>query len=111
LGRTTLAAFGKFWKSVKRRPSARLDIILDDADIPDLSNSGMFIASGLRAARGAQTTLRRTILNDVANVLQCSPDELGFLFMDPVMAANDSDPVMMPDFRATLQTESRVAVR
>lgn len=105
-----MATFGKFWKSVKRRQSARIDIILDDADIPDLSNSGMFIASGLRAARGAQTSLRRTILNDVANVLQCSPDELGFLFMDPVIAANDSDPVMMPDFHATLQNETRAAV-
>ena len=96
---------------MKRTPNARFDIILDDAEMPDMSDSSLFIASGLRAADGAQTTLRRTILNDVTNVLRCSPDELSFLFMDPVIAANDSESVEIPDFRATLRNKAFLAIR
>lgn len=104
-----------FFDTVKHptsRPSCRLlDPILDYADHPDLSDPGQFIASGLRAAQAASIGHRRTILNDVASVLGCNADELGFLFMDPVVAANDSHPVMMPDFRASMRSDAQLAYR
>ncbi|MFB9373577.1 hypothetical protein ACFFUB_06360 [Algimonas porphyrae] len=72
------------------------------AEIADMTDATLFVASGLRAARGAPTIHRRLILTDLAQVLGCNPGELDFLFMEPTIAANDSDPVGMPDFRASL---------
>lgn len=86
-----------------RRSRVRLDTLLTAADTPDMNDSGIFVASGLRAARGTSAIHRRTILTDLASVLDCDADELGFLFIDPVIAANDSDPVVMPDFRASMR--------
>lgn len=73
--------------------------------------SDQFITSGLRAARGANPNLRRTILTDLAKVLGCSVDELGFMFCDPVVAANDSDPVIMPDYRRMLHEDMYAVAR
>ena len=73
--------------------------------------SDQFITSGLRAARGANPNLRRTILTDLAQVLGCSVDELGFMFCDPIVAANDSDPVVMPDYRRLLHEEMFAVAR
>lgn len=92
------------------REYSGMEALLDAAEKTDLSDSGLFIASGLRAARGTSAAHRRTILTDLANVLQCGPDELDFLFLNPVMAANDSDPVTMPDFRASLNGSLKIAL-
>lgn len=75
---------------------------LSDAQSPEISDASLFVASGLRAAQSAPSSHRRMILTDLADVLCCSADELNFLFMEPSVAANDSDPVGMPDFRASL---------
>ncbi|MGB6229295.1 MAG: hypothetical protein WBF53_04110 [Litorimonas sp.] len=92
------------WESASSSAQGEFDDLLSSADGPQTTDTGLFIASGLRAARGAQASRRRTILTDVASVLRCNPDELDFLFMDPVLAANDSDPVAMPEFRASFRT-------
>ncbi|WP_298913268.1 hypothetical protein [uncultured Algimonas sp.] len=86
---------------------ATLDHVVEDADRCPQSISGQFVTSGLRAARGAQASHRRSILKDLADVLGCSADELGFLFLDPVIAANDSRPVEMPDYRTRLHEDMR----
>ena len=59
-----------------------------------------FIASGLRAARHAAADTRRRILRDVAAVLGCEAGDLDFMFIAPSVAANDADPVTMPDYGA-----------
>ena len=68
-----------------------------------------FIRSGLRAARYSKPHARRSILGDVASILRCEPSELDFLFTAPCMAANDTNPVIMPDFRTRLDTVERLA--
>ena len=78
-----------------------LDAIHAFADSAEVTDATLFVASGLRAAKGAPTPHRRLILTDLAHVLGCSADELDFL--EPALAANDSNPaVVMPDFRTTL---------
>ena len=95
---------------VKRlRHAMTFDLLVEEADAPPQCASEQFVCSGLRAARVAHATNRRTILGDLSDVLGCSPDELGFLFTDPVIAANDSDPVIMPDYRRWLHEDMRVA--
>ncbi|MGB3456500.1 MAG: hypothetical protein WBG08_02270 [Litorimonas sp.] len=98
----------------KDTPSVRdgvtFDHLVAGADIPSQCASEQFVLSGLRAARVAQAAHRRTILTDLAGVLGCSADELGFLFRDPVVAANDSDPVAMPDYRRMLHEDMRAAL-
>lgn len=102
-GETLVKSRDALWETATDSFSVDLKTLLSEADVPDATDTGLFIRSGLRAARGAQTVQRRSILTDVAKVLDCSAEELGFLFMDPVMAANDSDPVAMPDFRASIR--------
>ncbi|MEM7730147.1 MAG: hypothetical protein AAF311_12875, partial [Pseudomonadota bacterium] len=84
--------------------------LVDAADTMPKCPSETFVLSGLRAARGAQPAHRRTILTDIARVLGCNADELGFLFRDPVVAANDSDPVAMPDYRRKLHEDMRASL-
>jgi hypothetical protein len=84
--------------------------LIAESDLPDSCASVKFVQSGLRAARVAQPAHRRTILTDLAGVLGCSPDELGFMFRELVLAANDSDPVAMPDYRRMLHEDMRAAL-
>jgi len=70
-----------------------------------------FLESALSAAIATPGHSRRVILTDVAELLSCSPDALDFLFNAPVMVANDSDPVEMPDYRASLGAGHRVFAR
>lgn len=82
-------------------------LLIATSDTAELSVENAFVASALRAAVGSQAQGRRVILTDIAEVLSCSPDALDFLFDTPVMAANDSDPVAMPDYRASLNAGRR----
>lgn len=88
-----------------------LDTIIDMSETQGPCPTEQFIMSGLRAARGANPNLRRTILMDLAHVLGCSVDELGFMFCEPVFAANDSDPVVMPDYRRMLHEDMYAVAR
>lgn len=86
-------------------------LLVAASDRPETSAENVFVASGLHAAIGMQTPGRRMVLTDVAQVLSCSADALDFLFDTPVMAANDSDPVAMPDYRASLNAGRRAFAR
>lgn len=88
-----------------------LQNLIATSDTPDLCASTSFVASALRAAKDSRVPLRRTILSDVASVLSCSADELGFLFNEPIVAANDSDPVAMPDYRDSLRDNGQAVRR
>lgn len=83
--------------------------MIDDAQSGEMCDVSAFIGSGLRAARHSKPHARRSILRDVATVLGCEAAELDFLFAAPCLAANDSDPVIMPDFRARLCDTGRLA--
>jgi len=80
-----------------------LNALIETAEMRTSNQSESFVFSALRAAKGTQSSHRRTILTDVAQVLSCRAEDLDFLFNTPVMAANDSDPVAMPDYRETLR--------
>ena len=82
--------------------------LLDEAVGPQDCEAGRFIDSGLRAARHSHRVARPAILADVAGLLECSVEDLGFLFAEPLSAANDTDPVTMPDYRNALRTASRL---
>lgn len=86
-------------------------LLIAASDKPETSAENHFVASALRAAVGTQAPSRRIILTDIAEVLSCSSDALDFLFDTPVMAANDSDPVAMPDYRASLNAGHRTFAR
>ena len=81
----------------------RLDALLAAADGPEGCAEDDFVASGLHAARHSRGASRQAILCDVARVLGCGPGDLAFLFAAPLGAANDSDPVHMPDYRQALR--------
>lgn len=100
-----------FKRRFKSQADGSLKRLIATSDTPDLCASNSFVASALRAAKVTQVPHRRIILTDVASVLSCSADELGFLFHDPVIAANDSDPVEMPDYRASLLQGREVFAR
>lgn len=107
-----MAKWGIFRRRYKSHSDVSLKILIAASDTPDLCASNSFVASALRAARATQATYhRRIILTDVASLLSCSADELDFLFNAPIMAANDSDPVAMPDYRASLQKGRRAYAR
>lgn len=95
-----------FKRRFKSQVTGSLKRLIATSDKPELCASHSFVASALRAAKATQVQDRTTILTDVATVLSCSADELGFLFYDPLIAANDSDPVPveMPDYRMSLLT-------
>lgn len=100
-----------FKRRFQSRSSGSLKRLIATSDEPDVCATNSFVVSALRAAKGTQVSHRRIILTDVASVLSCSADELGFLFNDPTMAANDSNPVEMPDYRASLLKGSRTSAR
>lgn len=104
-GEISLAATELFDASEGRSDPLSLTCVIDVSDQRGPCATEQFILSGLRAARGAHPNLRRTILTDLAHVLGCSAEELDFLFCDPVIAANDSDPVIMPDYRRMLHED------
>lgn len=39
-----------------------------------------FIAAGLKAARNSRNDIRATVLDDVSKALDCTPEDLSFLF-------------------------------
>jgi hypothetical protein len=84
--------------------------LIDGAEFPDLCETNTFVVSALSAAKSTQASHRRAILTDVAGLLSCGAEDLDFLFDGPVIAANDSDPVAMPDFRTTLMDERRAVI-
>ena len=85
-----------------RGAGERLLDLIEGARSGEACEHSDFIKSGLRAARYSKPHARRSILGDVARVIGCEASELDFLFDMPCMAANDSDPIVMPDFRARL---------
>lgn len=98
-----LSAFFKpRWRPCK---VSTLDELVQSGAYMDLCDTRHFVASALRAAQVMQSAHRRTILTDLAGVLSCETAELDFLFINPVVPANDIDPVAMPDYRATLHQE------
>lgn len=111
MGKSILAQRGIFRRRYRSHSTGLFKSLIAGSDTPDLCASNSFVASALRAAKGTQTSHRRIILTDVASVLSCSADELDFLFNDPIMAANDSDPVAMPDYRASLLKGQRAFAR
>jgi hypothetical protein len=63
-----------------------------------------FVMSGLRAATSANMIMRRKILSDVSDVLDCKSEDLEFLFTDfgkPVASVPNYE-VMVPDFQTQL---------
>lgn len=106
-----MAIRGILSRRYKSPSVASFKSLITASDVPDLCATNSFVASALRAAKGTQSAHRRIILTDVARVLSCSADELDFLFNNPVMAANDSDPVAMPDYRASLLKGRRAFAR
>lgn len=106
--------FFKRLKTERRKtggPVASFKMLTLASDAPDMSAATNFVASALRAVKGTSAPMRRTILTDIAATLSCSADELDFLFNDPVIAANDSDPVEMPDYGETLRKGHRAFAR
>lgn len=101
----SLASHELFVSSDKTANAQSLTCVIDVSDQRGPCPTEQFVMSGLRAARSAHPNLRRTILGDLAQVLGCTADELDFLFCDPVVAANDSDPVIMPDYRRMLHED------
>lgn len=103
------------WEFFERRKLRKgnmcesFDQIVDDAEYPKLCNTSTFLDSALRAAKSTNASHRRVILTDVAGLLSCGAEDLDFLFDCPVIAANDTDPVMMPDYRLHLKNDRRVA--
>lgn len=96
-----------------KTPKERQDCIktlIEDALSPVECSSTKFIGSALKAALSTPSPRRRSILADVADVLSCAPEELDFMFLDPVYAANDVDPVGFPDYRQTLSHDQLVLV-
>ena len=77
------------------------------SDKSETSAENAFVESALQAAVATPGESRRVILTDIAELLSCSPEALGFLFNTPVIVANDSDPVEMPDYRASLDAGCR----
>lgn len=72
--------------------------------IAETPSESDFIMSGLRAANSANMITRNKILSDVSDVLNCSSEDLEFLFADfsiPLTSAKHAD-VMVPDFREEL---------
>lgn len=63
-----------------------------------------FVMSGLRAASSANLIMRRKILSDISDILDCSAEDLEFLFTDfsaPASKAPNYE-VMVPDFQNAL---------
>ena len=60
-----------------------------------------FIMSALREGIGANVIARRKILSDVSDILNCSSEELEFLFIDFPAATGyaQQDDIFMPDYR------------
>ena len=86
----------------------QLQQIWDDADSPHDTQADAFLQSAFRAARSTRFDHRRAILSDVEALLRVEPGALNFMFAEPTRAANDTDPVIMPDYRDALQS-SRLA--
>ncbi len=54
---------------------------IDDAPISNPASSDVvFIAGGLKAAKNCPEIHRQKVLHDVSQVLQCTPQDLNFLF-------------------------------
>ena len=67
---------------------------------------GDFIMSAIRAAASANPMTRRKILSDISDVMNCSANELAFLFTEfemPITTAANYE-VMVPDFQRELLT-------
>ena len=64
----------------------------------DISPTRMFVLGALEALRGAVSTERHTILNDLATQIDCEPDALTFLFCDIV----SDDDLAVPCFHTHL---------
>lgn len=92
------------------RACTAFEQLIDGAEFPDVCETNAFVVSALRAANQTDVAHRRVILSDVAGLLSCGAEDLDFLFDGPVIAANDSDPVAMPDFRTALMGERRAAI-
>ena len=73
---------------------------------PQPTQAGDFVQSALRAAAAMRTAPRRAVLDDIASVLGCEADALNFMFAKPTLAANDTEPVSVPDFRRHLRHPS-----
>ncbi len=61
------------------------------------------IMSALREGMSANMIVRRKILSDVSNMLNCSPEELEFLYVDfsaPVSSKKYQD-ILVPDYRSS----------
>jgi hypothetical protein len=91
-----------FKKRFQATASISLNRLITISDTAEASAENAFVESALQAAVATPGQSRRDILTDVAELLSCSPEALGFLFNAPVMPANDRDPVEMPDYRASL---------
>ena len=83
---------------------------MDDAAPPDGCDASRFVTSSLRAARHSKGGARQPILSDVADLIGCRAEDLAFLFRTPTFAANDTDPVIMPDYRAHLHGNAALLV-
>jgi len=110
----SILAIWEFFGRRTQRPRcerAAFASLAGKAECAEFCETNTFVASALRAANGAPSPHRRVILTEVAGLLSCGAEDLDFLFDGPVIAANDSDPVAMPDFRAALMDDRHVAVR
>lgn len=81
---------------------AGLRSLIDNAQAAETRIEAQFVDSGLRAAKASRSAHRSAILSDLASVLGCAAGDLDFLFDAPHLAANDRDPIVMPDYRDAL---------
>ena len=72
--------------------------------VTETPHEAEFVMSGLRAASSANMIMRRNILSDVSDVLNCEAEDLEFLFTEFAMPNGGSAnyEVMVPDFQSQL---------
>ncbi len=85
-----------------RQGVADLGSLIGTAEPARLQGEARFVASALRAAGASRAAHRSRILSDLADMLGCADGQLDFLFDTPRGAANDRDPLIMPDYRDAL---------
>ena len=97
------------WFHMSMRPSKKLfQLIASHMSVPGhVSKSppeSNFVISGLRAANVASLPVRRKILADVSDVLDCRTEDLNFLFdsFSESISPIANYEVMVPDFRSEL---------
>lgn len=72
----------------------------DELETPTCCAQSDFIEAALRAAKYSKSNTRVTILNEVCSMLNCKPEDLGFLFQSSSdQNAPQNLKLNLPDYR------------